>query len=122
MLTIIETEKTPSVRFNSKTGVLDISGKSLTENAFEFYKLLLEKIKEYINAPSEQTTVNITFEYFNTASSKSMMDLILAFEPLQKENKLTINWFCESDDDDMFEVAEDFKDKTKMSINIIPVD
>ncbi len=122
MLTIIETEKTPSVRFNSKTGVLDISGKSLTENAFEFYKPLLEKIKEYINAPSEQTTVNITFEYFNTASSKSMMDLILAFEPLQKENKLTINWFCESDNDDMFEVAEDFKDKTKMSINIIPVD
>ena len=122
MLTIIETEKTPSVRFNSKTGVLDISGKSLTENAFEFYKPLREKIKEYINAPSEQTTVNITFEYFNTASSKSMMDLILAFEPLQKENKLTINWFCESDNDDMFEVAEDFKDKTKMSINIIPVD
>lgn len=122
MLTIIETEKTPSVRFNSKTGVLDISGKSLTENAFEFYKPLLDKIKEYINAPSEQTTVNITFEYFNTASSKSMMDLILAFEPLQKQGKLTINWFYESGDDDMFEVAEDFKDKTKMSINIIPVD
>ena len=122
MLTIIETEKTPSVRFNKQTSVLDISGKSLTENAFEFYKPLLEKIKEYINAPCEQTTVNIKFEYFNTSSSKSMMDLILAFEPLQKQGKLTINWFCESDDDEMFEVAEDFKDKTKMSINIIPVD
>ena len=32
------TQKTPSVKFDGKTGIIEIKGRSIPENSIEFYK------------------------------------------------------------------------------------
>ena len=59
------TPKTPVVNFNSNAGVLEIKGRSIPENAIEFYKPLIEWIESYGSGPKETTNVNIQLEYFN---------------------------------------------------------
>ena len=73
---IIEgTPKTPSVNFDSTSGILHLKGRSIPENSIEFYKPLVEWLDAYSGKPQPKTAVNIQLEYFNTSSSKCLLDL-----------------------------------------------
>ena len=100
------TPKTPSVELNTARGSLEIKGRSIPENSIEFYKPLIEWIESYAKAPQENTIVNIQLEYFNTSSSKCILDLFKRLEVIKKE--ITINWYYEEDDEDMLEAGEDY--------------
>ena len=65
------TPKTPTVNFSSDSGVLEIKGRSIPENAVEFYKPLVDWIGSYGDSAQSNTEVNIQLEYFNTSSSKN---------------------------------------------------
>ena len=51
------------------------SGKSLPEDVKEFYDPILSWLKEYKNDPNEETTFVMRMEYFNTASSKMILEM-----------------------------------------------
>ncbi len=63
------TIKSPQVDFNSHTGDLILSGKSIPENANIVYEPLLKWIKNYIQHPKETTHLRINLDYFNTSTS-----------------------------------------------------
>ena len=98
--------KTPTVNFNSNEGTLEIKGRSIPENSIEFYKPLIDWIEQYSRSPQSSTSVNIQLEYFNTSSSKCILDLFKKLEAI-KEN-IIINWYYEEDDEDMLEAGEDY--------------
>ena len=77
------TPKTPTVNFNAESGVLEIKGRSIPENAVEFYKPLVDWIGSYGDSAKPQTTVNIQLEYFNTSSSKCILDVFKKLELLR---------------------------------------
>ena len=80
---IIEgTPKTPSVSFNAKEGILDIKGRSIPENSIEFYKPLVDWLEQYSGNPAAKTKVNIHLEYFNTSSSKCILDVFKKLEAM----------------------------------------
>lgn len=103
------TPKTPTVNFNSDTGVLEIKGRSIPENAVEFYKPLVDWIGSYGDVAKEGTTVNIQLEYFNTSSSKCILDVFKKLESINGKTSITINWHYEEDDEDMLEAGEDYQ-------------
>jgi len=112
METIIRegTPKTPYVRMDGENGVIEIKGRSIPENSVEFYKPLIEWLDRYTNAPFDLTSVNIQLEYFNTSSSKCILDIFKKLElAYKKGNKVEINWYYEEDDEDMFEAGEDYQ-------------
>ncbi|MBI1267751.1 MAG: DUF1987 domain-containing protein [Cryomorphaceae bacterium] len=98
--------KTPTVNFLAGEGVLDIKGRSIPENSIEFYKPLIDWIESYSKSPQNKTTVNIQLEYFNTSSSKCILDLFKKLEAVNHE--IVINWYYEEDDEDMLEAGEDY--------------
>ena len=98
--------KTPTVNFLAEEGVLDIKGRSIPENSIEFYKPLIDWIESYSKYPQNKTTVNIQLEYFNTSSSKCILDLFKKLEAVNHE--IVINWYYEEDDEDMLEAGEDY--------------
>ncbi|MDP4826940.1 MAG: DUF1987 domain-containing protein [Flavobacteriales bacterium] len=98
--------KTPTVNFLAEEGVLDIKGRSIPENSIEFYKPLIDWIESYSKSPQNKTTVNIQLEYFNTSSSKCILDLFKKLEAVNHE--IVINWYYEEDDEDMLEAGEDY--------------
>jgi hypothetical protein len=104
------TPKTPSISFDLAAGVLEIKGRSIPENSIEFYKPLVDSLDKYASSPKGQTNVNIQLEYFNTSSSKCILDVFKKLEAIHKSGSaVTINWHYEEDDEDMLEAGEDYQ-------------
>lgn len=115
--------KTPTVKFDSQKGSLELKGRSIPENSIEFYKPLNDWIDEYAANPKEQTTVDIKLEYFNTSSSKCILDLFKLLEKLnEKSTKVKINWFYEVEDEDMAEAGEDYQAIIDLPFEMIEVE
>ena len=103
------TPKTPTVNFNAESGVLEVKGRSIPENAVEFYKPLVDWIGSYGESAKADTVVNIQLEYFNTSSSKCILDVFKKLESVNGKTNITINWHYEEDDEDMLEAGEDYQ-------------
>jgi hypothetical protein len=67
--------KTPFVRLDGENGVVEIKGRSIPENSVEFYKPIIDWLEKFGDTPSDETNVNIQLEYFNTSSSKCILDI-----------------------------------------------
>ena len=113
-ISIEGTTKTPRVKFDSKQGILEIKGRSSPENSYQFYKPLVNWIQEYAMDPGEKTIVNIQLEYFNTGSSKCILEIFKKLEAIYKSNhEVLINWYYE-EDEGILEAGEDYKFITGM--------
>jgi len=121
-ISIEGTTKTPAISFNSETGVIEIKGRSIPENSIEFYRPLVEWLEAYGENPKEQTTVNIQLEYFNTSSSKCILDVFKKLESIKKQrNNVVINWYYEEDDEDMLEAGEDYESIIRIPFKMIEI-
>ena len=76
--------KTPTIKFDWDKGFLEIKGRSIPENSIEFYKPLVDWLDKYSGKPQKLTNVNIHLEYFNTSSSKCILDVFKKLESIQK--------------------------------------
>ncbi len=103
------TAKTPSIHFK-EDGQLHLKGRSIPENSIEFYKPLVDWLDEYGQNPQGKTEVHVQLEYFNTSSSKCILDLFKKLESISKQgHDVTIKWYYEEDDEDMLEAGEDYQ-------------
>ncbi|MEY3835335.1 MAG: hypothetical protein RI989_763 [Bacteroidota bacterium] len=99
--------KSPYVHFNAISGILELKGRSIPENALDFYKPLIEWMGEWVKANPAKTEFHVHLEYFNTSSSKCLLDLFRKLEPLG--DNATVMWHYEADDEDMLEAGEDYE-------------
>lgn len=114
------TSTTPRIVFRPEEGYFEISGKSLPENSFEFYKPLLDYMEAYAEKPESNTSLVFKLQYFNTSSTSHFLRMIKKFEKITTEGKeAKVSWFYDLDDDDMKEAGEDFKVLSKIPIEII---
>jgi hypothetical protein len=116
------TPKTPTVKFDSAAGVFEIKGRSIPENSVEFYKPLVDWLENYKESPLPKTTVNIRLEYFNTSSSKCILDVFKKLEAIHKsKNEVEVNWYYEEDDEDMLEAGEDYESIIRVPFKMIEI-
>ena len=121
-LTIEGTNKTPSITSNIEQGIIEIRGRSHPENANAFYKPVLDWVEEYIKTPVAKTTVNLELEYFNTTSSKCILNLLKKLESSRDSTRdVVVNWYYEKDDEDERETGEFYQRMTELSFNYIEV-
>ncbi|NLI24445.1 MAG: DUF1987 domain-containing protein [Bacteroidales bacterium] len=120
---IIEgTPKTPSVRFDAQQGLVEIKGRSIPENSIEFYKPLVDWLEKYGENPAPLTQVNIQLEYFNTSSSKCILDVFKKLEAIFKaKHDVIINWYYEEDDEDMLEAGEDYESIIRVPFKMVEI-
>lgn len=122
-LHLVASPKTPSVNFNSKNGTLELRGRSIPENSIEFYQPLNDWIDSYSANPCANTTIEIKLEYFNTSSSKCILDLFKKLEKLNgNHTDVNVNWYFEVDDEDMEEAGEDYQAIVKLPFKMIEVE
>ena len=122
-LTIEGSNKTPAVTFSAEAGVLEISGKSIPENSFGFYQPMLTWIEAYSSAPKPKTEVKIMLEYFNTSSSKCLLDIFRKLGAIQKSGKSEVEviWHYEEDDEDMMEAGQDYNSLVDLEFKIVQI-
>ncbi|MBQ3655447.1 MAG: DUF1987 domain-containing protein [Bacteroidales bacterium] len=117
------TPKTPEVSFDAKTGQIEIKGRSIPENSIEFYKPLVDWLDKYADIAQGVVNVVIQLEYFNTSSSKCILDVFKKLENMHNKNKteVVINWYYEEDDEDMLEAGEDYQSILKIPFKMVEI-
>ena len=105
------TEDTPRIILDAEKELLEISGRSLPEDVSAFYEPVLNWLNEYAENPNDKTIFNFKLTYFNTASSKLLLDILMKLEELhEKGNDVLIRWHYPEDDEDMEEAGEEYAD------------
>ena len=98
----------PDISFNAATGSLNITGRSIIENAIRFYDPVLDWIKLYCKNPAQRTELHLKMEYFNTSTSKYILSMIDKLSEIYEDgNGVEIFWY--SVDEDMVELGEDYR-------------
>lgn len=115
--------KTPTVNFNFESGELVISGRSIPENSIEFYRPVIEWLESLKITEQKRVVLEIKLEYFNTSSSKCILDVFKKLEELKSVGKdPVIKWYFEDDDEDMEEAGQDFSAIIKVPLELVKVD
>jgi hypothetical protein len=111
-LIIKATKSSPAIHLDAQTRILEITGESYPENAAKFYAPIFEWIDLFFrqkNGPP--VTVNITLHYFNSSSSKILMDIFDRFEKAQADGTpIIVNWRYHEENDTAVECGEEFKE------------
>lgn len=114
------TPKTPHIALDAQTGVLELSGRSIPENAIEFYRPLMHWLEEYSKCPRPESVMVMKMEYFNTSSSKCLIDIFRKLEKIHLQGTTVyVKWFYEEEDEDMQHSGEDFRDILRLPIQMI---
>ena len=118
-LIINDSIKTPTIIFDI-TGILEIKGKSIPENSLEFYRPVFEWLDIYSQSPAQKTELKISLEYFNTSSSKCLLDILRRLETINLSGKSEVKvlWFYDADDEDMMEAGEDYQALVKVPFEL----
>lgn len=111
------TENTPTINFDPVSGNFEISGKSIPEDSMGFYTPVIEWLNEYIKKPADYTVFSFKLEYFNTSSSKILLDMFYLLEKIS--DSMRFDWYCDENDEDLEESAADFEEVLNFDINIV---
>lgn len=102
-LFIEETKYTPEVNLDPETNTYAITGKCLPEDAIEFFNPITNWMKAFHNEPFD-ITIDLMLLYFNTASSKVMLELLK--EWIHTDSTVVFNWKFYDEDEDLEEFGE----------------
>jgi hypothetical protein len=111
------TEDTPKIILDKTNKIFEISGRSLPEDSAEFYQPVLDWLTEYAKDPLPETIFDFKLEYFNTASSKLILDVLTALEDIENAK---VAWYFYEEDEDMEEAGEEFSELVDVDFELKP--
>lgn len=92
-------------------GHFSMSGRFLPRNAKEFFDPVTDWFTEYITNAKDKNILELKLDYFNTATSKKFLDIMLDLEKLKQENKqVTIEWYHQKDDVDILDAGKGYSE------------
>jgi hypothetical protein len=100
-LRIEATEDTPLIDFDTSTGVFKVTGRALPEDAHDFFKPIEEWVQDYVESPLANTTVEMRIDYFNSAATRYIFNLLMCFEDIVEEKRgdVKVVWYYKEGDD-----------------------
>lgn len=104
-LVIEKTDTTPEVNFDPAAATFKITGRSIPLNPKRFYEPVLEWIAGYVASPNDQTVIEVYMDYFNTASTFLITDIIRQFKKGLEGKNFKVIWYHDKGDDDVMEIA-----------------
>lgn len=121
-MNIEATQYTPAIAMNT-SGEMSLIGKSYPENTFDFYKPILQWLKDFLSN-EDNSELNATFEitYFNSSSSKIFFDIFDLFDEFSDNVTVNVVWRYEEENEFALEAGEDFiEDFPDMNIKLVEI-
>lgn len=127
---IDETNSTPQVIFDIKNFQFEIRGCSRPENVRQFYLPIVEWLEsfnanssEYVEHFKEKPAVfKFKLSYFNSASAKFILDILLLINKIYKNNiNTSIDWYYEEGDEDMLDVGTELSEIVDFDFRYIEI-
>lgn len=120
-LDLAKTADTPHILFEPEQGIFKLEGESYPENAMEFYRPVIETLTSFVEAESSNLEVSLKMVYFNSSSSKCLLDIFdLLEEYAGKGNQVRVVWYYQHDDEDIKESGEDFAEDLNLDFELLP--
>lgn len=120
-LRIPSTDDTPEVVLDAASGEFEFGGKSLPEDVASFYDPIIEWIDTYGQNANDKSVFKFKLTYFNTASSKMILDILMKLEELCENGvDIKVEWHYEEEDEDMEEAGEEYSDIVEVPFEMIP--
>ncbi len=120
ILKIESTEDSPQIVLDRESNILEISGRSLPEDVNTFYEPMMSWIEEYAKDPLDVTVFNFKLTYFNTASSKIILDILTQFEEMIEEgHEVMVRWHYPEEDEDMMEAGEEYSEMVDVPFEMV---
>ena len=119
-LLITETFDCPGITLDQENNIFEISGRSLPEDVYTFYQPVVEWLTEYTEQPNPETKFDFKFIYFNTATSKIILDVLTLLEQM-KENghEVVVRWHYLKEDEDMKDEGEEYSGMVEVPFELI---
>lgn len=112
---IEKTQKTPYVSFDMDQGIFTMTGSLLPTNSFGFFDAIFSLVADYLKKPAAKTKINITLDYFNTSSSKLLLQMLIQFETLVTMGKeVYMYWYYDAEDLDMLDAGNTYQASIKI--------
>jgi hypothetical protein len=120
VLIIEPTEHTPGIDFNPDTGKLVLSGRSLPENAIEFYDPVFEWLDSYLKRAPQLTELHVDLDYLNSISHKMVLEILKNTRKVIEMGKnMHVKWYYEEEDEKMMEEGKAIASEFEIPIDLI---
>ena len=120
LLHIVSTKSSPEIIFDDQEQKLFIKGICTPENPIHFFQPVVDIIEEHL-ATHNKLIIDIYLDYFNTGSSKCLLNLfskVANTSPDVKSNTV-VNWIVDEDDSELKEAGEVFEEITGLKFNYV---
>jgi hypothetical protein len=119
-LIIPEGQSTPAINFDTQNGKFEINGNSLPEDVLEFYSPVFKWVEQYIRQPGPIAEIHIKLSYFNSSSSKAILDILTMFEALtDMKVNISVVWHYLDLDEDMLHTGKEFEGMLKLPFQFV---
>ena len=130
ILNIEPTHISPKIRFIPELNDFSISGMSAPEDVRALYYPVIEWIDKFngelmrgenkIFNETNPLTLKIDLNYFNSASAKFLLDILLELKKIHESGTpVVVEWYYEEDDIDMKEAGEDISELVEIELKYI---
>lgn len=120
-LVIEATEHTPGVDFNPQSGQLRLSGRSLPENALEFFDPVFDWLEDYMKVAPAQTELHVDLDYLNSISQKMVVEILKNTKKLESDGKkLSVWWYYDEEDEKMMEEGKAIANEFELPLELRP--
>lgn len=104
-------EDRPMVVLDAGNGIFEISGVSVMNDATGFYKPILDWLRKYVKKPNSETVFVFKMEWFNTPSSKMLLDVLME---LKKIENIKVIWYYHEELTEDEEIGVEFSEITEI--------
>jgi hypothetical protein len=119
ILSLEPTEDSPRVYLDTGSGSITCSGTAIPENSEEYYGPILDWLADFVETDPEKVEVNFKLDYFNTSSSKYILEMLRTLERLAQNGRVIIRWHYLMEDEDMKEAGEDYQIMVKIPFELV---
>lgn len=103
--------ESPGINFDKQNNKFMIFGKSFPEEAKRFFDPALMWLEEYLQNPNEETIFEIRLDYYNSATSTMLLEILYMLEKIVKAGKkVKVLWNYLEIDDDMLDAGKEYEE------------
>ena len=111
-ISIQATESTPTIKCDFENELIEILGRSIPENATEFYSPLIEWVTDFGNSEKQNLKIIFFLDYINSISFKIIFEILLLTEKIKQGGKnVSILWKYDEGDDQILDEGYYFSSK-----------
>ncbi len=114
----------PRIIADAEFGVIQIAGNSFTSLHIETYQPFFAWLEKFLSVPGKNIRVEFWMEYFNSSSSKSLLEVLDVFTVYKNSYNGNINtyWYYQKHDSDMLEDGQEMQEDSGLKIKFISLD